>query len=165
MILIHLDILVLANRLDGLPLAIVIAGAFMRETGTSITEYLQYYQESWFDVQSQSSPGRQYQQGNMLQTWMISYHEIQKRDPHAAELLLLLARFDNRDIWYGLVKGGIYSSNVPPWLERTVSNGLTFKISVKTLIGFSLSKHIHSCYYGHANHWHCLWPEYALLMY
>ncbi|KAF7174280.1 hypothetical protein CNMCM6106_008500 [Aspergillus hiratsukae] len=92
------DILALSNRLDGLPLAIVIAGAFMRETGTNITEYLQYYQESWFDLQSQSSPGRQYQQGNILQTWMISYHEIQKRDPNAAELLLLLARFDNRDI-------------------------------------------------------------------
>ncbi|KAF7158691.1 hypothetical protein CNMCM6106_005481 [Aspergillus hiratsukae] len=92
------DILALSNRLDGLPLAIVIAGAFMRETGTNVTEYLQYYQESWFDLQSQSSPGRQYQQGNILQTWMISYHEIQKRDPNAAELLLLLARFDNRDI-------------------------------------------------------------------
>ncbi|KAF7139716.1 hypothetical protein CNMCM5793_007554 [Aspergillus hiratsukae] len=95
------DILALSNRLDGLPLAIVIAGAFMRETGTNITEYLQYYQESWFDLQSQSSPGRQYQQGNILQTWMISYHEIQKRDPNAAELLLLLARFDNRDICTG----------------------------------------------------------------
>lgn len=66
------DILTLANRLDGLPLAIIIAGAFMRETGTSITEYLQYYQESWSELQLQSNPGRQYQQGNMLETWMIS---------------------------------------------------------------------------------------------
>lgn len=36
----YVDILTLANRLDGLPLGIVIAGAFMRETGTTITEYL-----------------------------------------------------------------------------------------------------------------------------
>ncbi|KAJ5546496.1 hypothetical protein N7494_004081 [Penicillium frequentans] len=52
------DTLALAHRLDGLPLAIVIAAAFMRQTGTSITQYLEFYQESWSDLQSQSSPGR-----------------------------------------------------------------------------------------------------------
>lgn len=66
--LIYVDTLSLANRLDGLPLAIVIAGAFMRETGTSITEYLQYYQKSWSKLQLQSNPGRQYHQGSILQT-------------------------------------------------------------------------------------------------
>ncbi|KAJ5712278.1 hypothetical protein N7493_008746 [Penicillium malachiteum] len=132
------DTLALASRLDGLPLAIVIAAAFIRQTGTSITEYLQHYQESWSELQSQSSPGRQYQQGNMLQTWMISYREIQKRNVDAAELLLLFAHFDNRDIWYKLVKGSDYSSNVPTWLKRTISSGLAFKIAVKSLIEFSL---------------------------
>ena len=134
----YVDIITLANRLDGLPLAIVIAGAFMHETGTSITEYLQHYQESWSELQLQSDPGRQYQQGNMLQTWMISYLEIQKRDPSAAGLLLLLARFDNRDIWYELVKSSHHSSNVPDWLKKVVSSGLAFKLGVKPLIGFSL---------------------------
>ncbi|KAF3012728.1 hypothetical protein E8E15_001973 [Penicillium rubens] len=132
------DVLALANRLYGLPLAIVIAGAFMRETGTSITEYLQHYQESWSELQLQSNPGRQYQQGNMLQTWMISYLEIQKRDPSAADLLLLLARFDNRDIWYELVESSRHSSNVPDWLKKAISSGLAFKIGMKSLIGFSL---------------------------
>ncbi|KAJ5313205.1 uncharacterized protein N7443_000089 [Penicillium atrosanguineum] len=128
----------LASRLDGLPLAIVLAGAFMRETGTSITEYLEYYRESWSELQLESSPGRQYQQGNMIQTWMISYLEIQKRDPNAAALLLLFARFDNRDIWYELVKNGSHCLDVPFWLKKAISSGLAFKIGVKTLIGFSL---------------------------
>ncbi|KAJ5335793.1 uncharacterized protein N7506_005729 [Penicillium brevicompactum] len=132
------DVLTLANRLDGLPLAIVIAGAFMRETGTSITEYLEFYRESWSDLQLQSSSGRQYQQGNMLQTWMISYLEIQKRDPSAADLLLLLAHFDNRDIWYELVESGRHSSNAPDWLKKAISSGLAFKICMRSLIGFSL---------------------------
>lgn len=48
--LIYIDVLALANRLYGLLLAIVLAGAFMRETGTSITEYLQFYQESWSEL-------------------------------------------------------------------------------------------------------------------
>ncbi|KAJ5635765.1 uncharacterized protein N7484_009078 [Penicillium longicatenatum] len=131
------DILTLSSRLDGLPLAITIAAAFMRQTGASVTEYLQYYQESWSDLQLQSSAGRQYQQGNMLQTWMISYREIQKRDPNAAQLLLLLARFDNRDIWYELVKGGQCASNIPSWLKKATSSGLAFKTTLRTLIGFS----------------------------
>ncbi|KAJ5773565.1 hypothetical protein N7457_008461 [Penicillium paradoxum] len=132
------DILALANRLDGLPLAVVIAGAFMRETGTSIAEYLEHYQKSWYELQLQSKPGRQYQQGNMLQTWMISYLEIQKRDSNAANLLLLLAHFDNRDIWYELVQNGRKSSTVPDWLERITSRKLSFKLGVRSLIGFSL---------------------------
>ncbi|CAI7645854.1 unnamed protein product [Penicillium manginii] len=132
------DTLALASRLDGLPLAIIIAAAFMRQTGTSISEYLQYYEDSWSDLQSQSRTGLQYQQGNMLQTWMISYREIQKRDLNAAELLLLLACFDNRDIWYQLLKGADNSSNIPTWLKNTISSGLVFKTSVKTLITFSL---------------------------
>jgi tetratricopeptide (TPR) repeat protein len=110
----------------------------MRETGTSITEYLQFYKESWSDLQSLSHPGRQYQQGNMLQTWMISYREIQKRDLNAAKLLLLLACFDNRDIWYELVKSGSHSNNTPAWFDKIISTPLAFKISMKTLIGFSL---------------------------
>ncbi|KAJ5899180.1 hypothetical protein N7495_003924 [Penicillium taxi] len=134
----NLDTLALAERLDGLPLAIVIAAAFMRQTGTSIAQYLEYYQQSWSDLQSQSSPMRHYLQGNMLQTWMISYREIQNRAPNAAELLLLLARFDNRDIWYELVQNASNSPDVPGWLEETISSGLTFKNCVKPLIGFSL---------------------------
>ncbi|KAJ6016957.1 hypothetical protein N7451_000336 [Penicillium sp. IBT 35674x] len=132
------DTLALAERLDGLPLAIVIAAAFMRETGTSITQYLEYYQQSWSDLQSQSSPGRQYQQGNILQTWMISYHEIWNRDPNAAKLLLLLAHFDNRDIWYELVQSASNSLDVPEWLKKAITNRLGFQVCVKPLIEFSL---------------------------
>ncbi|KAJ5520258.1 Pfs NB-ARC and TPR domain protein [Penicillium fimorum] len=115
------DTIALAGRLDGLPLAIIIAAAFMRQTGTRITD-----------------PERQYQQGNILQTWMISYREIQSRDPNAAKLLLLLACFDNRDIWYELVKNASSSSDVPDWLRRALSSGLAFKLGVKSLIKFSL---------------------------
>ncbi|KAJ5642325.1 hypothetical protein N7490_006325 [Penicillium lividum] len=132
------DFLTLAHRLDGLPLAIVIAGAFMRETGTSITKYLQYYQEAWSELQRQSNPGRQYQQGNMLQTWMISYQEIQRRDPRAADLLLLLAYFDNRDIWFELLQSASNSSEIPDWLEKAISSELGFRDCVRPLIEFSL---------------------------
>ncbi|KAL4737947.1 hypothetical protein BDV11DRAFT_216328 [Aspergillus similis] len=132
------DIANLASLLDGLSLAVVIAGAFMRQTGTTIKEYLELYQTSWFELQSQSAPHRHYQQGNMVQTWMITYKEIQKRDPTAANLLLLLASFDNRDVWFELIQSGLDSSNPPPWFEMAVSSKLVFKTKVKALVEFSL---------------------------
>ena len=69
---------------------------------------------------------------------MILYLEIQKRDLSVVGLLLLLARFDNRDIWYELVKSSYYSLNVLDWLKKVVLSGLAFKLGVKPLIGFSL---------------------------
>lgn len=109
----------------------------MRETGTNITEYLKYYQESWSDLQLQSDPGHHYWQGNILQTWMISYNEIKRRDPGTVKLLLLLARFYNRDIWYELVRNGCHSLHVPVWLKKATSNALAFKLRVRMLIKFS----------------------------
>jgi hypothetical protein len=126
------------KRLDGLALAIVLAGAYMRETSTSIKEYLHFYKSCWSDLQSVSEPIRQYWQGNILETWMITYQEIQRRDPAAAKLLLLLACFDNRDIWYELIQSASNCSNTPSWFDTTVSSKLVFKTKLKALIRFSL---------------------------
>ncbi|KAL3435052.1 hypothetical protein BDV09DRAFT_185326 [Aspergillus tetrazonus] len=132
------DLINLSSLLDGLSLAIVIAGAFMHQTGTTFKEYLELYQTSWFDLQSQSAPTRQYRQGNIVQTWTITYKEVQKRDPTAAKLLLLLAFFDNQDIWYELIQNGLDYSNSPPWFEAAVSSKLVFKTKMKALVEFSL---------------------------
>ncbi|KAL4972232.1 hypothetical protein BDW66DRAFT_164314 [Aspergillus desertorum] len=132
------DLINLASLLDGLSLAIVIAGAFMRQTGTTFKEYLELYQTSWFDLQSQSAPTRQYRQGNIVQTWIITYKEIQKRDSTAAKLLLLLAFFDNQDIWYELIQTGLDYSNPPPWFKAAVSSKLVFRTKIKALVEFSL---------------------------
>ncbi|KAF5854888.1 hypothetical protein ETB97_010885 [Aspergillus alliaceus] len=132
------DIIDIASLLDGLSLAIVIAGAFMRQTGTNVKEYTELYRTSWFNLQSQSGPTRHYQQGNMIQTWMITYQEIQKRDPIAAKLLLLLAFFDNQDIWYELIHSGMNYSDPPAWFKTAVSTKLVFKTKLRVLIKFSL---------------------------
>ncbi|KAL4922973.1 Pfs, NB-ARC and TPR domain protein [Aspergillus undulatus] len=132
------DIADLARLLDGLSLAVVIAGAYMRQTGTTVKEYLKLYRTSWFELQSRSAPTRHYQQGNMVQTWMITYKEIQKRDPTAANLLLLLAFFDNQDIWFELIQSGLNTSDPPPWFKIAVSSKLDFKTKVKALVEFSL---------------------------
>ncbi|KAL2782391.1 hypothetical protein BJX66DRAFT_345881, partial [Aspergillus keveii] len=145
------DMINLGSLLDGLSLAIVIAGSFMRQTGTNVKEYLELYQTSWSALQSQSGPTRHYQQGNMVQTWMVSYQEIKKRDPTAATLLLLLAFFNNQDIWYELLRSGLDCFDPPPWLQIVVSSKLAFKAKIKPLVGFSLveTKHQEGSYSLH----------------
>lgn len=137
-VLTGVDVVDLINRLGRLPLAITIAGSFMRETGTNVSEYLQYYKKSWHDLQTDAKPGRHYQQGNILQTWSVSYDEIRRRDPAIAELLLLLAHFDNRDIWYELLESGKNYANRPSWFTDVLSDSLVFKKKIMMLIEFSL---------------------------
>jgi hypothetical protein len=74
----------------------------------------------------------------MVQTRLVTYQEIQKRDPTAAKLLLLLAFFDNQDIWYELLRSGLDCSDPPSWFKMAVSSKLVFKTKVKVLIEFSL---------------------------
>jgi hypothetical protein len=59
-------------------------------------------------------------------------------NPERQELRFLLAHFENRDIWYELLKSSHHSSNIPDWLEKTISSELAFKIGERTLIRFSL---------------------------
>ncbi|KAL4961772.1 uncharacterized protein BDV14DRAFT_119957 [Aspergillus stella-maris] len=131
------DLLKLVEHLDGLPLATTLAGSFIRETGTSFSKYLQYYSESWINLQKQSTPSGDYEGGNILQTWLVSYHELQKRDPEAAEVLLLIAHYDNQDVWYELLRMGGWTSNLPEWFERVMYNELTFREKMRTLVVFS----------------------------
>ena len=141
----YLDSINLADRLDGLPLAIVIAGSFISHTGVSFARYLQIYEESWRDLQSITEPHRHYSNGNILTTWMITYSEIQKADPLAVKLLFLLSYFHNRDIWVGLIRCGLKSSNTPDWFRTVASNEIRFLTTVRTLVNFSL---MHTMYHA-----------------
>ncbi|KAL4803886.1 hypothetical protein BDV18DRAFT_144608 [Aspergillus unguis] len=131
------DITDLVESLDGLPLAITLAGVFIRETGTSFRKYLEYYRDSWHSLQMQSDSTRHYEHGNLMQTWLISYDEIRRRDREAAELLVLLAHFDNQDIWYELLKHGYWSPERSSWYDDVMGDELVFRKKMKTLIEFS----------------------------
>ncbi|RHZ58905.1 hypothetical protein CDV55_105072 [Aspergillus turcosus] len=132
------DIKSLAQRLDGLPLATVIAGAFIRHTGVSLSHYLHHYEQSWHSIQSNSTPLRDYSNGNMLTTWMITFQEIQKRSEPAAKLLHLLAHFDNYDIWYELIRCGLEMRHHPDWFRQTVVDEIVFLTTIRILVDFSL---------------------------
>src|SRR5579859_7907729 len=87
----NVDATDLIDRLDGLPLAIVLAGSYISRTGTSVSKYLQLYSQSWRDLQRRVRSLRHYSNGTIETTWTISYEEIKRTDEVAAKLLQLLA--------------------------------------------------------------------------
>ncbi|KAL2855615.1 purine and uridine phosphorylase [Aspergillus pseudodeflectus] len=132
------DVYSLASQLDGLPLALTMAGSYIRQSGITISQYLRYYTESWHELMEQTQQPQCYLQGNLLTTWSVTYTQIHKTHPSSVELLLLLAVFDNRDIWFELVQNCRHVPDTPSWVVKSFSNGLAFLATLKPLIAFSL---------------------------
>jgi len=92
----------LARRLDGLPLALATAGAYLSQSA-----------DSWNDFGRYSSGPVDYEDRILYSTWNVSFKQIRGQDPTAAELLKLMAYMDNQDLWYELFHGGV--GDAPAW--------------------------------------------------
>ena len=97
----------LLGLLDGLPLALAQAAAYMNETGTGFGTYTRLYKEQWRELMEPQDgkhmPLRSYSNGSVATTWMISYTAIRTKNEAAANLLLLWAHLDNKSLWHGLL--------------------------------------------------------------
>ncbi|KAJ5118395.1 Disease resistance protein [Penicillium atrosanguineum] len=93
----------LARQLDGLPLALATAGAYLEQTSISCTEYLQLYRESWQQLHKETPQLPAYDQ-TLHSTWNLSYGYIQQHSPTAAMLLRQWAYFSSEDLCHGLVE-------------------------------------------------------------
>lgn len=75
----------LFRHLDGLPLAIAQASAYLRQSEISVAKYIQLYEQQWKSLmESQdraSAPLRDYPDRSVWTTWTISYGAIQALDP------------------------------------------------------------------------------------
>ena len=136
----------LLRLLDGLPLALAQASAFMRETATSFAEYIQFYKGQWRELMdshgSSQAPLQEYQNGSVWTTWTISYRAIQRRSKAATNLLLLWACLDSKDLWFELLAPAYKRLKtdecIPEWFRTVASSKLAFTQSIKLLLGYSL---------------------------
>ena len=120
----------LVERLDGLPLALATAGAYLGLTGISVSKYLEHYEKSWLDLHRTSPSLPSYDQ-TIYSTWDLSYIYIREEDESAAKLLELWACFDNRDLWYDLLRVG--KENAPGWFLDIISTELAFLSAIGKL--------------------------------
>jgi tetratricopeptide (TPR) repeat protein/transcriptional regulator with XRE-family HTH domain len=81
----------LSQLLDGLPLALDQAGAYVEETGCALADYLHYYQSSRATMLSLRGQGGIDHQQSVSATLSLSYEKIEQTHSGAANLLKLCA--------------------------------------------------------------------------
>ena len=79
----------LVQRLGYLPLALVQAGTYMRETKTGCAKYLELYKASWRQLTAETPRLRDYENGSIQTTWIMSYERVRQGNPTAGQLLQL----------------------------------------------------------------------------
>uniref|UniRef100_A0ACC1R8X0 Uncharacterized protein n=1 Tax=Lecanicillium saksenae TaxID=468837 RepID=A0ACC1R8X0_9HYPO len=127
----------LACKLDGLPLALSTAGAYLAQVSTSWRQYLQDYESAWGQLQRLSPQLLTYENRAMYSTWNISYASIRRQNKSAAMLLRLWAFFGHEDLWYELVRHGGTKVG-PKWLQDLTETRLAFDHGIRVLCSHGL---------------------------
>ncbi|MCJ1453499.1 hypothetical protein MMC28_003846 [Mycoblastus sanguinarius] len=129
------SVIELLAKLDGLPLAIATAGAYLSQVTTTFKDYLEYYKTSWLRLQ-QSSPQLPSYDCALYTTWNLSFEHIQRQNASAAKLLQLWAYFNNQDIWFELLAAG--SRGSPTWFSAIVNDEISFNQTIRLLCDHAL---------------------------
>ncbi|KAI1772656.1 hypothetical protein F4818DRAFT_453453 [Hypoxylon cercidicola] len=128
----------LAQRLDGLPLALTTAGAYLKGVpATTCAEYLTSYEKSWKQLLEKSPKILSYEDRALYSTWNISYAHIEDQNPASATLLRLWAYFDNEDLWYELLLEGL-SRDGKEYLNGIVADKISFNEAIRVLYDHGL---------------------------
>ncbi|OCK99064.1 TPR-like protein [Cenococcum geophilum 1.58] len=121
----------ITEALDYLPLAITQAAAYLDQNRITAAEYLHLFRDGEADTselleQDIYDAGRDYEiQNSIFRTWKISFDQILKQDPRAAEVLSLMAMLDRQAI----------SENL---LRKNEERKLKFNAAIQKLKAFSL---------------------------
>jgi tetratricopeptide (TPR) repeat protein len=135
------------DLLDGLPLAIAQAAAFLQETGTGIQKYTEFYEQKWQELMEsrdwEGAPLQDYPDRSVWTTWAISFGAIREISGAVANLLLLWAFLDSKDLWYGLFTAAYSASaraatSLSEWIGDIASSELEFTKAIGLLRNYSL---------------------------
>ncbi|MCJ1386317.1 hypothetical protein MMC17_009443 [Xylographa soralifera] len=126
----------LVKELDGLPLALSTAGAYLEHVPMALSDYLGFYKTSWLKLQTTSPQLESYEDRSLYTTWQITFDRIQQQNPASANLLKLWAYFDRQDIWFELLRHANYADN--KWIQRFTEDELNFHEAAALLCSFGL---------------------------
>jgi tetratricopeptide (TPR) repeat protein len=133
----------IARELDGLPLALATAGAYLDQVpATSFSDYLRHYRESWLKLQQTSPVLESYEDRALYTTWDLSFSHIKKQNVLSAKVLQLWAYFDNQDLWFELLRHS--DSKDPEWLQQLTEDELSFNGALRVLCNHGLGELDHS---------------------
>jgi tetratricopeptide (TPR) repeat protein len=122
--------------LDGLPLALATAGAYLDQVAISFSDYLRLYKASWAKLQKTSPELSSYEDRTLYSTWQLSLDHVKQQNELSAKLLRLWAYFDNQDIWYELLRHGDLEDL--EWIRELTEDELSFSCAVRVLSNYGL---------------------------
>ncbi|KAK7510033.1 uncharacterized protein IWZ02DRAFT_437536 [Phyllosticta citriasiana] len=133
----------LINKLEGLPLALALAGSYVGTLGLSVKEYVKLYDSSWSELVNEHELRHDYKERTLLTTWQISVQRASEKDCHVKDLLRIWAVLGHNDIWYelfALQMGGDISISpaYPAWMKEVQESPIIFQRMMKILLEFSL---------------------------
>jgi tetratricopeptide (TPR) repeat protein len=102
----------------------------------SFAEYLQSYEESWFQLQEDSPRLPSYENQTLYTTWSISLNNVKQQNSLAVNLLQLWAYFDNQDVWLQLLQEGRNSGI--KWFCDLTRDRLMFNKAIRVLCDHAL---------------------------
>ncbi|KAK1774869.1 hypothetical protein QBC45DRAFT_360957 [Copromyces sp. CBS 386.78] len=127
----------LLRLLEGLPLALAQAAAYMEELNLDVASYIRLYEQQWGKLfQNTDSSLLDYGNRSVSTTWTISFNAIETRDKNAGNLLRLWAFLDNREMWHSLLQVARNDQEQwlwPKWLRDIACNDVEF-LNIATLL-------------------------------
>ncbi|HEX7733572.1 MAG TPA: helix-turn-helix transcriptional regulator [Ktedonobacteraceae bacterium] len=125
----------LVRELDGLPLAIDQAGAYIEETQCSLAEYLELYRRAPLALLDERDAHTEHS-ASVVRTLRLAFAQIQQRQPAAVELLRVCAFLAPDAIPEELLLRG--AELLGEELARLLADPLRYQAACKELLAYSL---------------------------
>lgn len=126
--------------LDGFPLALDQAGAYIEETGCGFSDYLQLYDQHRTQLLARRGRQTTNYPDSVATTWSLSFQKVEQAYPAAAELLRLCAFLSPDHIPEELITEG--ALHWPTQLREAVVDSFSFNGLLGALLAFSLIKRL-----------------------
>ena len=128
----------IVQMMDGLPLALDQAGAYIEETSCGLSGYLQRYQTGQARLLHNRGTSAVGHPETVALTWYLSFEKVQKANPIAANLLQLCAFLHPDAIPEEIITEGI--PELGPILQAVADDPIELDTAIRELRRFSLVK-------------------------
>jgi tetratricopeptide (TPR) repeat protein/transcriptional regulator with XRE-family HTH domain len=125
----------LVDAMEGLPLALDRAGAYIEQTGCSIRDFLRLFLSSPMKILQERSSHADYSM-SVSKTLMFSFERVQQKNPAAAELLTCCAFLAPDEIPESLFVTS--ASHLGPVLHDLLADVWGYHAAMKDLLAYSL---------------------------
>jgi tetratricopeptide (TPR) repeat protein len=126
------DATTLAKELDGFPLALATAGAYLKQAAIAFSDYDRLYRKTWWAKLQKTGPElSSYEDRTLYSTFQISFERVEQQNLLSAQLLRLWAYFDNQDLWFELLHHS--HTKDPDWIRELIEDELSFHGAMRVL--------------------------------